>query len=858
MIPFLVVPSAPEAVGAAETAVRRQTGSQTVPQWGRFDLAVPHHKSYANPYEDVTLDVTYTRPDGQTVEFWGFHDGARTWRLRFMPDQTGTWKYSARFSDGSGQVSGTFQCMPSGIPGMISHYEDNPIWFAFGGTKPMVVRSLHVGDCLFADRDNAVTGARWSPAMREAFLDWAQRQGYNMLSIASHYLNRDSDGRGKGWNTPDLWNAEKQQPNPDEFRRLEERLDDLATRKIAVYPFAGFFGRDSDFPRHESKQDLYIGYTLARLGPYWNMMFVVGGPEPRLKGKPFLGVDDVNRLGRRIKELDVFGHLLSVHNPTGDDQFKNADWASYGILQGPKTTDRGKLSRGLLRNHHQARPLYAQETLWPGNKYHPEYKPDDIRKNAFVMMMSATAINLGDMDGNSSSGFSGTADLNRKVQERHDIIKRVWDFFETVPYYRMTPRQDLVDRGYCLAEPGRSYLVYLEEAGTVNLELREGTYDVQWINARDTSDVRAGDSVTAGESLTAPESGDWLLHVTRREPSRADTKPTLVTEGAFADIQIDARGDLHLVYARDDRVYYRRYDSAARQWGDERFTGIAEVPWMARSEPDICVDSRNRPHVFAGAVYAHLADGAWKTMQLAEKLRDTELAIDAGGNLYLVHRGGNHGGFMGFRTLPAGANEWVTRADPDKPLLGRNDHVYPDLAVSPVDQSLHIVYRHGNPKKTAYRRSADGGRTWPVREGITDHEPEAAHVIVDFNGNVYATDGGGFFYRRSEAGWARETQAVEAPRRGQPELAVDRKNTIYCACWGGRYNIRVNGVWTGARTLPRATDRGVIGFVELIGTDEGAYLAWEEGRAGDPDRGMEQASVIIVGRLLPNGAFSGL
>jgi hypothetical protein len=65
-------------------------------------------------------------------------------------------------------------------------------------------------------------------------------------------------------------------------------------------------------------------------------------------------------------------------------------------------------------------------------------------------------------------------------------------------------------------------------------------------------------------------------------------------------------------------------------------------------------------------------------------------------------------------------------------------------------------------------------------------------------------------------------------------------------------------VWTGARTLPRATDRGLIGFVEPAGADKGAYLAWEEGRKGDPDKGMQQDAVVIVGRLGPDGTVTGL
>ena len=834
--------------------VAAANGAETVQRWGRFEAEVENPKEYANPFEDVTLDVVYTGPGGCVVRFWGFYDGGNTWRIRFMPDAIGTWRYEATFSDGRPGVEGQFECVPSEIPGMISAHEENPIWFGFKDGGAVVVRSLHVGDRFFADRDNTVTGEPWSPARRQAFLEWAQGQGYNMLSIASHYLNRDSEGRGRGWNTPDLWDADDQRPNPAEYRRMEDVLDDVASRGMMVYPFAGFSGRGSDFPRDLAKQDLYIRYTLARIGPYWNVVLMVGGPEPRLKGKPYLSVDEVNRLGRRIEKLEVFGHLLSVHNPTGDDQFKDADWTNYGILQGPKTRNRQKLSRGLLKNHHEAKPLYAQETLWGGNKYHPDYTEDDLRKNAYVLMMSAAMINFGDMNGNSSSGFSGSLDLDERVQTRHDILAGVWDFFETVPFERMTPRQDLVDNGYCLAEPGREYLIYLEHPGKVTVRLEGGPYRGSWINAMNTADTRDAGMISEGDELASPEKGDdWLLHLVR-----CDSEPSVVAEGGYPDIQVDRWGDLHLVYGRDDRVYYRKYSRVDRRWSDEQFTGIAAVPWMARSEPDVVVDSECRPHVFAGSEYSRVEGGRWTTTRLGEKLRDTELAIDARDTLYLVHRQGNNGGYMGVQCLPAGTSEWKALTDPDKPLLGRNNHVYPDLAVSPVGGSLHIVYRHGKPMKTAYRRSDDGGRTWPVQEGLTDHEPEAAHVVVDRAGDVYATDGGGHFFRRTESGWRAEGRVVESPHRGQPELGVDRRGTIYCACWGGRYNIRREGQWLGQQEVRPVSGRTLVGFVEPAGAGTFAWLAWEEGNRGDPDKGMQSDPVVVAGRLFPDGTLTGL
>jgi arylsulfatase A len=483
-----------------------------VGQWSCFETSVVNAHRYWDPYTDVSLDVTYTRPDGSRVKFWGFYDGAAMWRLRFMPDQLGQWNYRAEFSDGCGVVEGQFECIPSAIPGMVSRDESNPMWFGFKGGGHVLLRSLHVGDRFFAEN--------WPAEKRREVLDWAQAQGYNMLSVASHYLNRDEAGRGKAWQTPDLWPLDAA-----EFRKLELLLDDLAARQIIVYPFAGFFGQSSDFPSDPLQQQRYIRYVLARLGPYWNIVLNVAGPEPLAHADKFrLAMDaaTIDRLGNEIHELDVFDHLISIHNRPGDDPFKDASWLGFGTLQGwNKDTDWDHIHLGMLNNHHSAKPLYAQEVFWPGNKYHHRLSDDDIRKKAFVLMMSATAFNFADMNGDSSSGFSGTLELADKVQLRHDIVKHVWDFMETVPFYQMVPRQDLVDNGYCLADEGQEYLVYLPTGGNVSVAIKPGSYRVEWINARETSDRRSSGTTRTGKALESPQTGDWLLRL-RQQPAAGD------------------------------------------------------------------------------------------------------------------------------------------------------------------------------------------------------------------------------------------------------------------------------------------------------------------------------------------------
>jgi hypothetical protein len=486
-----------------------------VGQWARFEVAVKAVVRYADPYRDVLLQAIFRPPDGSVVAFWGFYDGGTTWRLRFIPDQVGTWTYTARFSDGSAEIQGEFLCTASAIPGMLDGYAEVPIWFGFRGGGPLLARSLHVGDKFFA--------ANFSDAARCVFLDWVEAQGYNMLSIASHYLNRDSPGRGQGWDTPRLWPLDAK-----EFRRLERILDDLAARHLLVFPFAGFFGRASSAPSDPAEQESYVRYALARLGAYWNILLNVGGPEPTLPHSPYMTEEEVDRLGRLIASLDVFDHPLTVHSPTGDDAFRDAAWLDFTTLQGPKTVDLNELSAGLLRNHHPHKPLYAQETLWSGNKYHPDYSDEALRRNAYVMLMSAAAINFADNGGpepgslgDSSSGFSGTLDPRDARQARHAILKRVWDCIETLPYHRMLPRPDLVSQGFCLADEGNIYLVYLPNGGAVDVAVLCGSYSVEWIDAGNPVDRSNGGLTADGQRLVSPTSedapgADWLVCLSAR------------------------------------------------------------------------------------------------------------------------------------------------------------------------------------------------------------------------------------------------------------------------------------------------------------------------------------------------------
>ncbi len=501
-----LVPQVAEAATAPAASVAR---------WGLFEGQLTHPRPPADALRGVELHTEFTAPDGKITKFWGFFDGHSAWRFRFSPDQIGRWRYTARFSDGAAETSGEFTCTASDLPGPLTRSPDNPIWFANATAGAIVVRSFHLGDRFFAENFSAAT--------RTTFLDWAQAQGYNLLSIGSHYLNRDSAGRGRGWKTPQLWDAAKSTVLPGEYAKAEAILDDLRARRFYVYPFAGFIGRHSQFPQNVTDQEAYVRYTLARFAPYWNVLLNVSGPEPLWKPEGYynkMSFAEVNRLGDLIHRLDPFGRLISVHNASGDDAFRFSSWGSYQTLQGgpaEKSDNFAALHNFIFRNHTGDRPIYAQEVLWPGNYLHGGLTPDQVRRKALVMLFAAANINFADMNGDSSTGYSGTLDPAARHPEMHAAIKSAWDFFATVPFGRLKPTWDVVKGGACLADGNREYWIYLSKSGATEFpKAFAAGWRGEWL-APDGSARSETVPVEGNKHFTTPVSmpGDSVLHLWR-------------------------------------------------------------------------------------------------------------------------------------------------------------------------------------------------------------------------------------------------------------------------------------------------------------------------------------------------------
>lgn len=70
-----------------------------VTTWTRWEHTLTSGVSYPNPYQQVTLAVTYTGPDSRSFQGYGFWDGGQTFKLRFLFPTPGLWTWRTTCSD---------------------------------------------------------------------------------------------------------------------------------------------------------------------------------------------------------------------------------------------------------------------------------------------------------------------------------------------------------------------------------------------------------------------------------------------------------------------------------------------------------------------------------------------------------------------------------------------------------------------------------------------------------------------------------------------------------------------------------------------------------------------------------------
>jgi hypothetical protein len=338
---------------------------QHTEQWGVFELALPG-PAEGNPFQEVQLaaDFSYRH---RTVEVDGFYDGDGVYRVRFMPDVQGEWRYRTRSNAaGLDGVAGSFTCGAPRAGNRGPVRVANTYHFAYSDGTPykQIGTTCYVWNLQGAELEaqTLATLAR-SPFNKIRFCVFPKHYRYNE-NEPEHYpfpcLARGSS-RWTGSYQVDVkegWRFDFDRFVPAYFQHLDDcvaRLGELGIEAdlILFHPYDrwGFATMDAE---HD---DRYLRYVVARLAAYRNVWWSMANEYDLMPNK---AMADWDRIFRVVQESDPYQHLRSIHN-CREFYDHGKPWVTHQSIQRPDPAQTS-LWRSQVK-----KPVVVDECCYEGN-----------------------------------------------------------------------------------------------------------------------------------------------------------------------------------------------------------------------------------------------------------------------------------------------------------------------------------------------------------------------------------------------------------------------------------------------------------------------------------------------------------
>jgi hypothetical protein len=334
---------------------RASAADDVVEQWGTFEVVLKGPSS-GNPFVEVGLSARFTRGD-TAVTVAGFYDGDGVYRVRFMPNQQGKWRY--RTKSNRAELDGKTGGFTAGKPSAGNHgpvrvrntyhfaYADGTPYFPVGTT---CYAWTHQGDKL---EERTLATLKKSPFNKLRTCVFPKHYAYN-TNEPSLYPFAGS--------APRAWDFTRF--NPAFFRHLERRIGDLRDLRIEAdlilfHPYdKGHWGFDR---MGGAADDRYLRYVIARLGAYRSVWWSLANEYDFLTDKKEA---DWDRLFQVVVKNDPYGHLRSIHNGTRLYNHTHP-WVTHASVQnGSAVEDFGRA--GLLRDAYR-KPVVYDEVKYEGD-----------------------------------------------------------------------------------------------------------------------------------------------------------------------------------------------------------------------------------------------------------------------------------------------------------------------------------------------------------------------------------------------------------------------------------------------------------------------------------------------------------
>jgi len=480
--------------------------NEVVEKWHKKELVLISSRAYDNPIYEVTFfGAEFISPSGTKYVVRGFWDGSSSWKVRFMPNQTGRWRYrticSDQSNDGLNEIEGTFHCIPTRNKneiykrGLLKHPEMS-YHLTYDDGKPF----LYIG-CTAWNGGLLSTPEEW-----EQYLSNRKANGYSVIQLVTTQwrgatVNAENETAFSGTDSITI--------NPSFFRRLDARIDRINDYGLIAAPVMlwayGNSNPGSSLPVGSATK--LAEYILARYDAnhvIWNLGgdgYYLKENEERWKhiGRSVFGENDHhNIVTLHPRGLSWYGTVFNdeswldmISYQTGHANSKNVvSWKTEGpvVREWETLIPRPMLdTEPVYENGHNAKEVrnsaywsifstpvagvsYGSHTIWPwlrkGDKpiNHGEKEPSPISW----------------FDALSHDGSIQTGNLG--------------DFFRTFDWWKLYPANHLLKEQpglldyrewqMVLATPDRSLiLVYIPLQGVIQLStINTKHYSARWFD----------------------------------------------------------------------------------------------------------------------------------------------------------------------------------------------------------------------------------------------------------------------------------------------------------------------------------------------------------------------------------------
>jgi hypothetical protein len=325
----------------------------TVEKWGVFELELKGPAD-GNPFVDVRLSAVFTNGT-TTLEVPGFYDGDGVYKVRFMPNAVGEWRYETKSN--RWPLTGTLGSFTATPPAKGNHGPvrvANTFHFAYADGTPY----KQIGTTLY----NWVDAPE---AVQEETLRTLASAPFNKVRMLITQQPTPYGGKF----APPRWPFAGQPPhawdytrfNPEFFRYYEQRIAQLRDLGIeADLILFNPYGKWGFETMTAAGDEHYLRYVIARFSAYRNVWWSLANEYDYLRTKT---EPEWDRIGLLVQQHDPYNHLRSIHN--GSMIFdQSRPWITHVSMQNGAATEdpgRAEIYRGVWR-----KPIVYDEAKYEG------------------------------------------------------------------------------------------------------------------------------------------------------------------------------------------------------------------------------------------------------------------------------------------------------------------------------------------------------------------------------------------------------------------------------------------------------------------------------------------------------------